>query len=461
RSRLARFRRAGLETEPADVGPADVGPADEGPADEGPADELPAGDEPVGGDGAIDDRAIDPVATSHEVTARAAVEPAPPAPEPTMPVEPTPPSTEPHPGHDEPPPPPARPTAYVARTPSPPPPVADVPVADVPAVQAPAADAPVDDDEPATPGGSDPIHRTPAPPSADPGRQQDAAAAVFAAFNPGAAPTPVAPPATRGPHSSTAPATTPTPPAAAAARGDAPPVPPTITEPPRRAPRRPRPSLTSYVEAARTTLDRSVRGTPEERTPTSPTTTGPPAADQPVPGTTAAPTPADETAPARSAYDELRAQREAAAPPQPDVLPPSIDFRPRTLARRVTSALLLVGLLATGIAAWRAYDSRVETDIGLAAILALATGVVWAVRAGSVPTRVGLHGGVLEVRSQAGRFVFEVTGAHTRLEVVGSPGRRGSRLLVHRRGLSPFAITPAMVDLRRLVEALRYYRPDL
>ncbi|CAB4754348.1 unannotated protein [freshwater metagenome] len=380
RSRLARFRRAGLEPDPADEEAADEGLPDEGLPDEG----LP--DEGLADEGLADERA--------------------------------------------------------------------------------AAEGPVASDEPAAPSGSDPIPRTPAPPNADPGRQQDAAAAVFAAFNPGAAPTPVAPPATRGPHSSTAPATTPTPPAAAAARGDAPPVVPTTPEPPRRAPRRPRPSLTSHLEAARTTLDRSVRGTPEERTPaspTTPTTAEPSAADQPAPDRTAtpAPAPAAEAAPARSAYDELRAQREAAAPPQPDVLPPSIDFRPRTLARRVTSVLLLVGLVATGIAAWRAYDSRVETDIGLAAILGLATGVVWAVRAGSVPTRVGLHGGVLEVRSQAGRFVFEVTGAHTRLEVVGSPGRRGSRLLVHRRGLAPFAITPAMVDLRRLVEALRYYRPDL
>lgn len=102
-----------------------------------------------------------------------------------------------------------------------------------------------------------------------------------------------------------------------------------------------------------------------------------------------------------------------------------------------------------------------QTDIGLAAILALATGVVWAVRAGTVPTRVGLHGGRLEVRTQAGRFVFEITSAHTRLENVGSPGRRGWRLLVHRRGLAPFAITAAMVDPRDLLEALRYYRPDL
>lgn len=123
--------------------------------------------------------------------------------------------------------------------------------------------------------------------------------------------------------------------------------------------------------------------------------------------------------------------------------------------------LLLVGLAATGLAAWRAYDSRVETDIGLAAILALATGVVWAVRAGTVPTRVSLHGGRLEVRTQAGRFLFELTNEHTRVEMVGTPGRRGWRILVHRRGLAPFEITPAMVDPHELTEALRYYRPDL
>ena len=42
--------------------------------------------------------------------------------------------------------------------------------------------------------------------------------------------------------------------------------------------------------------------------------------------------------------DALRAEREAAAPPRPTVLPPEVDFRPRTLARRTTSVLLLLGL---------------------------------------------------------------------------------------------------------------------
>jgi hypothetical protein len=142
-------------------------------------------------------------------------------------------------------------------------------------------------------------------------------------------------------------------------------------------------------------------------------------------------------------------------------MPPDVDFPPRTLARRATTLLLALGLAATALAAWHAHDTRVQTDIGLAAILALFTGIVWAVRAGTVPTRVGLHGGRLEVRAQAGRFVFEIGSPHTRLESVGTPGRRGWRLLVHRRGLAPFPITGAMVDPEALVEALRYYRPDL
>jgi hypothetical protein len=505
RSRLARFRRAGLEPDPAGEEPADDRPADEvavgiGVADEvadyapgavehGAADELAddasgavehgavehgavehgAAEHGAVEHGAAEHGAIDDGATPHEVMTRATVGPAPPAPERGAP------STEPHQGYDEPPWPAERPTPYVAPAPSVPPHPAEVPVAgpsdggDEPAAAA--ASGPDPDPRTAAPPSPSAPPSPPAPPprpSAAPRGEQDAAAAVFAAFNPGAfnpgaanpgaanpgaAPAP-APPEARG---TTTPATpTATPPAAA------PPVAQTTPESPRRALRRPRPSLGSYVEAARTTLDRSVRGTPEERVASGTAAAAPAPTEQPVAPETAAPEgPATEAAPARSAYDELRAQREAAAPPQPDVLPPSIDFRPRTLARRVTSVLLLVGLVATGIAAWRAYDSRDETDIGLAAILALATGVVWAIRAGSVPTRVGLHGGVLEVRSQAGRFVFEVTGAHTRLEVVGSPGRRGSRLLVHRRGLAPFEITVAMVDLRRLVEALRYYRPDL
>lgn len=374
RSRLARFRRAGLEPDPAD-GIAD----DEIAADDEPDEREPAHDQPA----------------EHEAP------------------------------HDEP---------------------ADV----VPTHEA-TGDQPNAVPEPEAAGEVHLGRDTPA-------RQQDAAAAVFAAFNPGAAPSPDAStPPTSDSATETAPAAphqaAPRPPVAAPT-----PAPATHRSTERR---RARPSLAAYVEAARTTLDRSVHGTPEERVPTAPVAAPEAPPEQPAAREAAEATPATEAAPTRSAYDELRARREAAAPPAPDVLPPSIDFRPRTLARRVTSVLLLVGLVATGVAAWRAYESRVETDIGLAAILALVTGVVWAVRAGSVPTRIGLHGGVLEVRSQAGRFVFEVTGAHTQLEVIGTPGRRGSRLLVHRRGLAPFALTPAMVDLRTLVEALRYYRPDL
>lgn len=465
RSRLARFRRAGLEPDPQDASPDD--------ATDDAIDDLagqPSGLDQVDDDPAVEVRAAG-VASEHAASV-------PPTPitnpeaaelvdEPTSalapPAAPEHVRAEPEETATLPPAQPAPTTAYVARHPTPPPPVTDEPVIDEPVAEVSATG------EPAAPTSGSTTPRTSPRPAAAAGAQsgQDAAAAVFAAFNPGAAPTPAAPPAARGTTPATTQATTPVPPApATAAPTAAPPAAPTTPEPPRRAPRRPRPSLTSYVEAARTTLDRSVRGTPEERTPSSPPVAGaaPTAPDptgQPAPDEATASTAAPGAAPARSAYDELRAQREAAAPPQPDVLPPSIDFRPRTLARRITSVLLLVGLAATGLAAWRAYDSRVETDIGLAAILALVTGIVWAVRAGSVPTRVGLHGGVLEVRSQAGRFVFEVTGAHTRLEVVGSPGRRGSRLLVHRRGLAPFAITPAMVDLRALVEALRYYRPEL
>ncbi len=248
-----------------------------------------------------------------------------------------------------------------------------------------------------------------------------------------------------------------------------------------RAPKQPRTPTTrpavgaavaKYAAGARELLDRSVRGAPEERgdapaphapAPHAPAPHAPePATADPADQAPAAPgsTPAD-AARSTSAYDALRAEREAAVPPRPSVLPPDIDFRPRTLARRITSALLLVGIALTLLAAWRAYDSRVQTDIGFAAILALFTGIVWAVRAGSVPTRMSLHGGLLEVRAQAGRFLFELTSAHTHLEQVGTPGRPGWKVLIHRRGMHPFEITRGMVDPHEFLDAVRYYRPDL
>lgn len=311
-----------------------------------------------------------------------------------------------------------------------------------------------------------------------------AAAEVFAAFN-GPIPGPI-PDTAPGPTPDTAADTDP--PAESSDDGSA-------EEPQRPRPRTAKPrepetartptarpavgaAVAKYAAGARDLLDRAVRGVPEDRTaakpapPASPTPTSEPApaARHDASGqeaTTERPQPTDPVGPAEggarstSAYDALRAQREAAAPPRPAVLPPDIDFGPRTLARQVTSLLLLVGIALTLLAAWRAYDSRVQTDIGFAAILALFTGIVWAVRAGSVPTRMSLHGGLLEVRTQAGRFLFELTSAHTHLEQVGTPGRPGWKVLVHRRGMHPFEITRGMVDPHEFLDAVRYYRPDL
>ncbi len=301
---------------------------------------------------------------------------------------------------------------------------------------------------------------------ATPATPASAAAEVFAAFNDTAAPGDV--------PSSDDPGDTPATPAG--------------RRRPARTPRPPRvrtgkgaamgTGLARYAAGARELLDRSVRGAPEDRpgpAPTSPPTSGPTSGPAPAArhdasrqeSTTDRPQPTDPVGPSEggarstSAYDALRAQREAAVPPRPAVLPPDIDFRPRTLARQVTSLLLLVGIALTLLAAWRAYDSRVQTDIGFAAILALFTGIVWAVRAGSVPTRMSLHGGLLEVRTQAGRFLFELTSAHTHLEQVGTPGRPGWKVLVHRRGMHPFEITRGMVDPHEFLDAVRYYRPDL
>ncbi|MBU2074217.1 MAG: hypothetical protein KJ938_07265 [Actinobacteria bacterium] len=284
-----------------------------------------------------------------------------------------------------------------------------------------------------------------------------AAAEVFAAFN-----APTAPPIDPRAEAASATPRTPTTP-----KDQKAPRAPRPARAPRTPGARPGAGLAKYAAGARELLDRSVRGTPEERT-------ARPDAAATAPAFESTPTPTPEPDPpagsvepaapaglSTSAYDALRAEREAAAPPRPAVLPPDIDFRPRTLARRVTSLLLLLGLAMTLLAAWRAYDSRVQTDIGFAAILALFTGIVWAVRAGSVPTRMSLHGGLLEVRTQAGRFLFELTSAHTHLEMVGTPGRPGWKVLIHRRGMNPFEITRAMVDPHEFVDAVRYYRPRL
>ncbi len=85
--------------------------------------------------------------------------------------------------------------------------------------------------------------------------------------------------------------------------------------------------------------------------------------------------------------------------------------------------------------------------------------VLYAVRAGSSPTRLTIHAGQLEVVRGSKREIFDLTSRYTRVEVVGRPGRRGWKVLLGRFGRDPLVIDSSVVDPRAFTEALERFRP--
>lgn len=221
---------------------------------------------------------------------------------------------------------------------------------------------------------------------------------------------------------------------------------------------------------------------PDPTPPPSPPVGGPRhSADGPAPGRRRPPIPAgaDQTEAGREVVEALG----ITPPPEPDPDPedepdpepeaplvrrqwPSqvpgqttdIDFPPRVLVRRVLGLLLLLLLPATAVAAYLAYDDPRTVTIGVAGCLLAVTLVVYAVRAGAAPAHLAIHSGQLEVVRGNTREVFDLTSRFTRMEVIGSPGRPGWRVLMARFGREPLVIDSSMVDPAAFTAALERHR---
>jgi hypothetical protein len=167
-----------------------------------------------------------------------------------------------------------------------------------------------------------------------------------------------------------------------------------------------------------------------------------------------APEPAEAEA---DAADSSSAAHAAPPPPGPST---NVVFAPRTRASRVVGMLLLIALLGAAVAAYAVYRNRTTLTIGLAVTLGVLVMIIWAVRAGSPPPRVSVHAGQLEVIQAGGRFVFDLSGTYTPIEVVGRPGDRGWKVLFLRRNLDPFVIDSSMVDPHEFMKVLRRFQPE-
>lgn len=163
----------------------------------------------------------------------------------------------------------------------------------------------------------------------------------------------------------------------------------------------------------------------------------------------------------RELVPELMAEVEGPQkPPAPPPAGPStnVDFTPRTRARRVVGLALLLALSGAAVAVYAVYRDRTTLTIGLAVTLGVLVLIIWAVRAGSPPPRLSVRAGQLEVVQAGGRFVFDLSGDYTPIEVIGSPGDRSWKVLFLRRNMDPFVIDSSMVDPHEFTEVLRRYQ---
>lgn len=139
-------------------------------------------------------------------------------------------------------------------------------------------------------------------------------------------------------------------------------------------------------------------------------------------------------------------------------LPQTIFFKPRGGTQRVLGLLLLVFLALTAGALWWAYEDRSDTSYAIAGIAGVVTGIIWATRASATPTRLTLHGSELEIVRNGSKALFDL--AHVQVEVHGTPGSRGWKVLILRRSMSPYVIDSSMVDPRELTYVIRFFHPE-
>jgi hypothetical protein len=139
-------------------------------------------------------------------------------------------------------------------------------------------------------------------------------------------------------------------------------------------------------------------------------------------------------------------------------LPHHIVFPQRTTARTLTGVLLLPVLAGTGVAAWRASHGPTATAVALAVGLAVASLVLAVARARTGAARLSVTGSRLEILRAGTRMVFDLADPDTAVEIVGTPGRRGWRVVFQRRVLAPAVVDASMVDPRAFTPVVEFHR---
>lgn len=179
-----------------------------------------------------------------------------------------------------------------------------------------------------------------------------------------------------------------------------------------------------------------------------------PTPSEPTPPVPTAPSPQ----PAAPPVAQPAAQERPAPPRQSDRDVDTVDISARHSTQHLLLALLLVGLVVTAALAWLAWQERSTTSIAVAVAAAVVTFIVWNAHSTAAPPRVLVEHGQLDIRTHDSHHRFDLASSHTRIEVVGTAGRRSWKVLIHRTGMPPYKLDAATVDARAFTEVLERYR---
>jgi hypothetical protein len=115
--------------------------------------------------------------------------------------------------------------------------------------------------------------------------------------------------------------------------------------------------------------------------------------------------------------------------------------------------------VVTVLAAAIAYGDPRAVTVGFAVVMLAATAGLWRLRGRRRTGSVLAAGSRIEVRRGGSRHVFDLADTGSPVDVIGTPGRRGWRVLFYRRGLPPYVVDASLVDPDLFMSVLRAHRP--
>lgn len=154
-----------------------------------------------------------------------------------------------------------------------------------------------------------------------------------------------------------------------------------------------------------------------------------------------------------------RASTEAPATPTRTGLPQRIEFASRHATQRVLLVLLLIAFVGLCLTGWSAWQDPTTVTIAVAVFFGVVTLVLWSAHSRAAPPKVVVENGVLTITRHDARHIFDLKSSYTPIEAVGTPGRRGWKVLITRRSMDPFVIDDSMVDPHEFTKVLEHYRP--